>query len=160
MKFFFNEKKTLYHLQQGTEELYLPGDSAIVISGSNAVTADLYPSTFDTSRQTIATLTTINNRTIAGTWKRPYNALLHQSAPAFILEPFDSDTPATPIKALFKQLGATSRFYLLPDTTLDSIAYRVIYSVQPRFDSAVTIDTLRLSGAGQADTTAPSLLKS
>lgn len=151
------DKNSDYHLQQGSEDVYLPTDSVITITDSSSRRLMLYPSRFDTTQQTIASLSTINNRTIAGTWKRAYDALLHRTIPKFTLEPIDK--PGISISATFKQLGATTRFYLLPDTALDSIAYRVIFSVMSLFDTALSIDTLRVSGAGTADTLPPSLLR-
>jgi len=151
------DKNSDYRLQQGTEELYLSTDSVVTITESSTPRLTLYPSTFDTTRQTIASLATINNRTISGTWKRPYDSLLQPLPPTFILEPIDK--PDIRIGTTFKQLGATTRFLLLPDTTLDSVAYRVITAASSYFDTTHVLDTLRVNGAAIADTTPPSLLK-
>ena len=151
------DKNSDWHLQQGTDDLYLPVDSLITVSENEPRAVNLFPATFDTSRQTVASLTTINNRTIAGTWKRPYDAVLFSTGPTFLLEPFSGSDPG--IKATFRQVGSSNRFYLLPDSALDTIDYRLMITARSVFDSATITDTLRVSGAATVDTIQPTLLR-
>jgi hypothetical protein len=139
---------------QTDEDLYIPADSSVTVGPASA-TVRLYPASFDTTRQSIATIAAINNRTIAGQWKKPWDSLACPSVPSFTLKPADSSSAAIPL-ALNLENGSP-RLILLPDTTLDSIPYLLIYTLKSIFDTAAVSDTLRLNGAPQADTSAPFL---
>ncbi|MBN1308011.1 MAG: Ig-like domain-containing protein [Chitinispirillaceae bacterium] len=151
------DKNNDTRLQEGSEELYTPVESTVVI-GNAPTRMLLYPSMFDTARQSVASVTTIDNRTIAGNWKRPWDTLLCPAAPKFRLERDDSVSP--PVNVGYRQAPASARFFLLTDTALDSASYRLIYSLKSIFDTAAVIDTLRIDGAARADTSPPSLITS
>ncbi|MBN1757867.1 MAG: Ig-like domain-containing protein [Chitinispirillaceae bacterium] len=147
------DKNSDSRLQTG-EELYLPVDSIISV-GTTPVNTLLYPARFDTSRQSIASVTAIDNRTIVGQWKKPWDSLVCPQLPQFILQPADTGSPATALHSLIT--NGTPRIVLLPDSALDSTNYLLIYSFKSIFDTAMFKDTLRLAGTPQPDTAAPFL---
>ena len=147
------DKNSDSRLQTG-EELYVPSDSTVAV-GTAAVTALLYPAVFDTSRQSIASVTAIDNRTIIGQWKKPWDSLLCPSTPAFSM--VTADTPSVTMPLQLSMSAGSARFTLLPDTALDSVPYLLIYSLKSVFDTAAVSDTLQLNGALRPDTSAPFL---
>ncbi|MBN1576165.1 MAG: Ig-like domain-containing protein [Chitinispirillaceae bacterium] len=152
----FFDKNGDSRLQASGEELYLPEDSTVTV-GSGPVRAVLYPGAFDTSRQSVASVKTVDNRTIVGYWKKPWDTLLCPAAPKFRLE--RDDTASRSMTVGYQQMPASTRFFILTDTALDSVSYRLIYTLKSVFDTAAFIDTLRIDGAAQPDTSPPSLIK-
>ena len=74
----FNDKNGDSRLDAGTESLFTPTDSIVTISAKpNEII--LYPSEFDTLRQSIASVKAIDNRTIVGYWKKPWDSLMYPS---------------------------------------------------------------------------------
>ena len=155
--FAYFDKNGDSRLQEGSEELYTPVESTVVI-GVTETRVLLYPSVFDTAHQAIASIKTIDNRTIMGYWKRPWDTLVCPGPPRFRLETDEKD--ARPLTVVYRPTIVSARFFLLTDTALDSVSYRLIYSLKSIFDTAVFSDTLRVDGAVQSDTSAPFLIKS
>ncbi len=147
------DKNSDSRLQTG-EELYLPEDSVITV-GATPSNALLYPAQFDTSRQSIASVTALDNRTLIGQWKKPWDTLICPAAPAFTLQP--ADTTLQPITVQSRLTTGSTRFFLLPDTALDSTSYLLVYTITSLFDTTVVSDTLRCNGAVLPDTAAPFL---
>lgn len=150
----YNDKNADSRLDAGTETLFTPADSIITISAKHDEIT-LYPSGFDTLSQSIASVKAIDNRTIVGYWKKPWDSLLYPSHPEFSLETADSQPSVLSLTRQPTNLPTT--FTLLCDTTLDSVSYRLIYTIKSLFDSATVTDTLRINGAALADTTKPFL---
>ncbi len=152
----YSDKNSDSRLQTG-EDLYTPAESIVTI-GPVPVKAVLFPGVFDTTRQSIASVSAIDNRTIVGYWKRPWDTLACPTTPRFRLEPVEP--PSRPVNVGYLQSAASSRFILRADTTLDSASYRLMFTMKSRFDSAAVTDTLRIDGAAQPDTSLPFLTKS
>jgi hypothetical protein len=151
------DKNSDYHLQEGSEDAYLTVDSLVTVDSARGRIM-LYPAVFDTSRQTIASVTALNNRTIIGNWKKPFDTLVNVQRPVFRLEPLDTASSRR-MTTVYRQTPGSVRFILTPDSALDSVAYRLIYTLRSIFDTAAVTDTLRINGAAPIDTTPPSLLR-
>lgn len=150
----YTDKNGNSRLETGRETLYTPVDSVIIIDASpRAIT--LYPSQFDTIRQSIASVKAIDNKTIIGYWKKAWDSLMYPSPPEFLLETADSAAIRVSLTRQPTNLPVT--FTLLCDRALDSIQYRFIYTVQSIFDTLAITDTLRIDGAATRDTTRPFL---
>lgn len=146
------DKNNDSRLKSGVEECYTSAESTVVV-GKSPVTAVLYPSSFDTAHQSISSAKAVDNHTVIGYWKQPWDTLICPEPPRFSLEPADTGAGAVPMS--FHQSQAPTRFILTTDSVLDSTSYLLIYTVTSIFDTAETTDTLRIDGAAQTDTTAP-----
>lgn len=169
--FLFGHIKTgIYHLvayldknsdgklQNSSEEVYLSPDSLITVASGVPAATLLYPSRFDTTRQNIASLIPMSSSMMLGTWKRPFDSLVTPSVPLFTFETID--TPKVTFKAICHIEHNSTRFFLAPDSLLDSVPYRLVLSYKSIFDSTVFSDTLRVMGASQKDTVQPVLIRS
>jgi hypothetical protein len=152
----FLDKNSDNRLQSG-EDLYLPADSVVTI-GALPTKPVLYPATFDTSRQAIATVKTIDTRTIIGEWKKPWDSLTCPAPPVVRLEMADT-VKRRSFAVATRLFEGSTRFILLPEGTLDSIAYRLIYSYRSTLDTTAFVDTIRIDGAARPDTSGPGLIK-
>jgi len=155
----FIDKNSDSRLQNSVEELYTPTDSIILVTATDNRVI-LYPSSFDTSRQSIATISPVDNRTLVGYWKKPWDTLVCPTLPHFTLEIVDSSGKPGSLSVKLRLMAASTRFMLGIDSSIDSTTYRLIYSMKSIFDSTEIFDTLRIDGSGQADTSKPFLKES
>lgn len=155
----FIDKNSDSRLQSSTEELYTPIDSTILVTAADNRVI-LYPSSFDTSRQSIATISPMDNKTLVGYWKKPWDTIVCPALPHFSIGPVDSSGKSALLPVKLRLRAASTRFMLGIDSSLDSATYRLIYSIKSIFDSTEVFDTLRIDGSGRADTSKPFLKES
>ncbi len=144
-------------LQAGSEEVYTTVESTLVV-GAKDKKALLYPSVFDTARQVIASVKTIDNRTITGFWRKPWDTLMYPHSPIFRLEKKEKHASKV-IKTEYRLSSSPKIFFLKTREPLDSGSYRLDYKIRSVFDTADVADTLRLDGKAEPDTSAPTLIR-
>ncbi len=155
----FNDKNGNGRLQSGSEEVFTTVDSTVTVTIHDSETI-LYPSAFDTSRQSITSLAAIDSRTITGSWKLPWDTVSYPRPPVFTLVPEDRDRALPPVSVRYLQYPASTRFLLISGSALDTASFLLLYSLTSIFDTVARVDTLHIRGAAEADTVNPFLSRS
>lgn len=138
-------------LQSGTEFLYIPQDSLIVISNQTPP-VHLYPALFDTAFPQLSNVKALCDKIASGSWSRDFDSLCF-SSPKFSFERVDS-IPFNSTWTILPFPGSNKISFLF-DMPLQIAQYRLISSITRIWDKQILTDTILFNGTNIADTVQP-----
>lgn len=142
--------------EPAAEQLFIPEDSSIYISGSRPDTLKLFPAIADTSSSRIISVKSMSHSTIVGQFDHPLDTSIFKT-PQFLCKLADTSTTLKITSSLLSSSG--SSFAILLKDTLKDKPYDLIYRIDSRNHSLKNfIDTVNLTGSNLPDTVRPVLV--
>ena len=130
------------------EQLYLPQDSAITITGTVADSLVFFPAESDTGFPKITELKEVDKKIVIGKWDRVYDTTIFYPL-SFSCESTEKSKQVKISKTLLLSTGR--EFAVVLDDTLSKQQYKLIYKIGPASGSQY-LDTVNLNSTGVSDT--------
>jgi hypothetical protein len=140
-------------IQPGTEQVYIPTDSLIIISAATKPII-LFPAIYDTIRPALLSAKAISSTILSGQWVTALDLKNGFTYPQCSVERIDS--VSTPIQGNYIPLPNEKIFTLRLKSPLQSAPYRLIYTLKTHNNIKFS-DTITFNGVITSDTVKPVL---